>query len=748
MKKNNFIYALLGAIALAGAGGLSSCAETEEEAKVNPGYNPQTGDVPVKFMFNISTGSTTSSTRMSEGNVQATTSNTFRGMDQTALLSFKLASDGKHVAKAATNPEDITNTAVIADKLYGLGPILGTNAIGPDSKDKSRRILELTLPVGTNALMFWGKATKNGTDDEQGKLDATLSQDLTQTVFKLCKRVPVGTDPTAGYNTAALTNYKTLLSTILNTIVQSTLSDNVTFEGTTKAISNLTWAEYGTTTTEGVKVLTIKTTKNDKDPSNNTEPLCALGETLSKEFYVLNKIYPNEMRAGSAPAIKDMLSTLYSVIHSVATAIPTNMEEAVAKALAIQIETNMAKALQSSGTGFLGISTMLNSSHLNLTLPLPTDNDDLTKFPEIFGLPAGGTILEYDVASNEYSYKSPLPTYNMGGGTEFNPENYVYPPELCYFGNSPIRVSDSGDDSIFPEGSTNWDDESSWSAWSSEDKSVKSSTNSVAMKYNINYGTALLKTQVKYSADELQDNRAALILAREGATEANQTIDAKTKQPFALTGILIGGQNYEVGWNYLSDGNGSFSAYLYDRDLSTTQQAIPSNGEGSSNPVYTLVWDNWDPRNAGQDQHPIYIGLEFKNNSGKAFWGQNNLIPVNGTFYITGMLDPDYASAELLTSLGKTAEQFKADKKLGITWPTKYALPPYDDDGNTIKERRVFIQDFMTEATFVIGPTSLQKALVSVPDLRSAHLSVGLSVDLNWSTGMKFENVVLGNTGN
>ena len=50
----------------------------------------------------------------------------------------------------------------------------------------------------------------------------------------------------------------------------------------------------------------------------------------------------------------------------------------------------------------------------------------------------------------------------------------------------------------------------------------------------------------------------------------------------------------------------------------------------------------------------------------------------------------------------------------------------------------------MTEANFVIGEESLKKAMVTVPDLRSAQMSVGLSVDLKWSTGLIFNNVILG----
>ena len=269
------------------------------------------------------------------------------------------------------------------------------------------------------------------------------------------------------------------------------------------------------------------------------------------------------------------------------------------------------------------------------------------------------------------------------------------------------------------------------------------------MKYNINYGTSLLKAQVKYSPDangKIYDNKHKIQEDRTGANEDNQEFDVSTSSPFSLVGIIIGGQNPEVGWNYLAKTGSSFTAMIYDRDIvAATQGTIPNTTTGgTSAPVYTLLWDNWDPSKADGDQNTIYVALEFRNNSGKAFWGESNLIPDGGTFYISGKLDPDVASATTLSSLGKTAAEYKTDKSLGITWPMKYALPPYDADGNTIQKRRVFIQDFMTEATFVIGSTSLQKAMIAVPDLRASQMSVGLSVDLQWSTGLKFDEVILG----
>ena len=132
----------------------------------------------------------------------------------------------------------------------------------------------------------------------------------------------------------------------------------------------------------------------------------------------------------------------------------------------------------------------------------------------------------------------------------------------------------------------------------------------------------------------------------------------------------------------------------------------------------------------------MYVALEFVNNTGHDFYGRDNKIPNGGTFYIAGKLDPDQRPASETTA---TDAGYKNNKSLGITWPTNYALPPYDTNGQTLKQRRVFIQDYMTIAHFVLNKNSLKNAYVTVPDLRSLQISLGMSVDLEWQTGLTFE---------
>ena len=45
----------------------------------------------------------------------------------------------------------------------------------------------------------------------------------------------------------------------------------------------------------------------------------------------------------------------------------------------------------------------------------------------------------------------------------------------------------------------------------------------------------------------------------------------------------------------------------------------------------------------------------------------------------------------------------------------------------------------MTTANLIIDETSLQHAYVTVPDLRSSQVSLGLSIDLDWKAGLAFD---------
>lgn len=742
--------ALLSAIALTGAVGFTACSSSDELEEVvnNPNYDPQTGEVTTNFVFNVSTSNSPSYTRMSAADTQAdvTSSYDFRGITNADLLSFKLTSgtaltDGKSVPTAQT-----------ADKIYGFGTVIGAHKLDPvgggaaSGVDKSRRVLELSLPTETNALVCYGRAIKTGTDVEQGKITRNVEQNLNNVSFSLCKIIPDTPDPLSPliYKDAFL-QYENLIAKALTEIVRSKVpaGETFTYGGESITLSqDLKWSDFVTISAD--LQISPKTTA----PITGTLAMCALGEILGNSFTTFNTIYANELRAGDGEAVSHMIKDLMVLVNNVVNATPVSMPEVVTQAVALEIKKNVERYFDDDQDYVWRETSVVKDT---LTAVLTADKDkvaddtDLNEFPRFFNLPNGAVILEFlitrNAANNDYvftyAYKGTVETYAMGGSTTatdaFDALNYMYPAELCYFGNSPVRVTNETKvPNDYPDGVSEWEKSSNWTGWTSGGH-VLSTTRSVAMQYSVNYGTALLATTVRYGASALEDNNATIQYQRTGTTEANNVIDVSANDThFLLTGVLVGGQEPEVGWNYLAKAaTPGFGAMVYDNVGTISIPKATSEGGGEkSTPCYTLLWDNWQESLKGSKQRDVYVALEFKNNSA-GFWGENNFIRNGATFYIVGKLDPNE---------GRDA----ADLSEGITWPANQALPPYNADGSTVKQRRVFIQDFVTTANFVIGPTSLQHALVSVPDLRSGQISLGLAVDLKWQTGLTFNNVVLG----
>lgn len=753
-KLMNFAYT--SAIALLNAVFFVACSSSDDTA-LDPKQDitPQKDEVNVNFVFNVSTANE-ATMRMTAANTQATLTQPFRGITNAYIGVFKQNADGKYVS-----------TSISTEKLYPFGTIIGKNGIDPNAGEgsntpKSRRVVEVSLPTDVNSLMFWGKAIKDGSSTDQGKITMNVSSNLSETSFSLDRIVPETADPTEPHvYVQALKEHEQLMAAALTNIVNSNIANtNVTYGGETHKIS-LAWSDYVDISGESESyTITARTNepiaiKNALDPTHDI-PMRALGDKLAIAYATWNTIRSGELRAGSGTAVSKVIEDLMTVVNSVANAEPVFWEEAAAKTLAEQIKTNVEKFFDSDNEYQWKTAGEIMTA-LNVNFSTVDDDCNLNDFPVNFNLPNGSVILQFDITPKDpgpgfdfaYNYKGAVATYAMGDENgSFNPLNYVYPAELCYFGNSAIRVSDQTKAAnYYPDGVTDWDNDDKWTDDWVKDSHVTNTTRSVAMKDNINYGTALLETKVKFGAATLQDNYGALDKRwnnKPEITESNNTIDATAdRDHFVLTGVLVGGQEQEVGWNYIAKSTTpGFGNMVYDNVGEIHIPHFDSNSvtQSTSAANYTLLWDNWEAKNKGSKQRDVFVALEFVN-KGVDFYGQNNLIRSGATFYIVGKLDPDKRPSSLTDV---TDAAYAADKSLGITWPTNYALPPYDTDGTTIKERRVFMQDYLTSATFVIGENSLQHALVSVPDLRSGQISLGLSVDLNWRTGLVFNDVILG----
>ena len=130
----------------------------------------------------------------------------------------------------------------------------------------------------------------------------------------------------------------------------------------------------------------------------------------------------------------------------------------------------------------------------------------------------------------------------IGQTGHMSADKYMYPAEILYFDNSSLYVSTADKkESDYPNGYSTWDNYE-WSTNSWTRGAVSSSTKSVAVKNNVNYGVAMLQTKVGFAeAASYVDNRQAI------TGEANQSFTKIQMGNFKLTGVLIGNQYNQVG---------------------------------------------------------------------------------------------------------------------------------------------------------------------------------------------------------
>ena len=697
MKKKNFFFAMMGAIALAGTG-LTACSSDDVAAvEDNPTYDAATGLVKSQFVLNIASNA---QTRSGATTVQAG-GNNFRGIDNTLLFAFKTSGKGF---------VDATIAGAAAANRYDLGTVAAANTLD-NTGSNSHRILELAMPTGTDAMLFYGKAIKASTadDHEVGKVTYSVSGSQAS-AFHFDLNTRVGENATRYEHTAQV------LAAIMTKIV------NVT--GTYTVVK----ANYPSWTGNDGDVLT--STWKDLNPTAQGRALSPLEEILYKAFTTLTSYGANELRGGSSNAIHTTVKDLYSVTIKVANATPTSPYEELAKHLAQQINTQIKNYFTDGETeavtGYKGVDVIKGAMGTSWS----TDWNDvvtteLSNFPiTTFNLPEGAAQLAYTASTNTFSHKHPGASL-LDKSNKTDPSAYMFPAELMYRCNSGVRTSnkEKSSSSGYPNGVANWDDNTMWdSDWTGT--SVTSATRATAMTQNVNYGVAMLKStvQIKEGVTALEDNRAALNSGESNKSFSPANID------FTWTGVIVGGQPASADWQFLPTTT-DFDKLVYDNRVagSASGTTVPKTVGSASAPNYTILLDNYT---SGSTQNKVRVALQFVNN-GDDFWGRDNLIRKGQTFYLVAELDPT--------------------SKTIANWDSYYQVPPLDEGGKSTKTTRVFVQDYMTTANFMFTAdvsnhtSSLQDAYVTIPDLRSSQLSFGLSVDLDWRAGLTFDADLGGN---
>lgn len=163
--KKNFRFAFVGAIALLGAVGISSCSSSSDEVINNPDYIPESSAVKTQFTISIPSNVNAPKTRMSATSVQQV-DNSFRGMQDIVLIPF------------TTKPTAVTDATAGAP--ISLASILSggvTNLSG--TNDNYKVYPNVTVPLGTSAFLFYAQADRSaGTDFVNGytrKVDPTTA---------------------------------------------------------------------------------------------------------------------------------------------------------------------------------------------------------------------------------------------------------------------------------------------------------------------------------------------------------------------------------------------------------------------------------------------------------------------------------------------------------------------------------------------------------------------------------------------
>ena len=739
MKKRSIYFLLSSAVALAGIFGLSGCSSSDDVTVNNPKYNPETNEVYAQFVFNVATGNTPSTRQTSEA-TQATSTDKFRGIDNAVLFAYKQSADGKHLATATT-----------ADKRYELSRIISAGKI---DQEESHRVIETSLPLNTNTLLFYGKAIEGSASETQiaegitaydlfGHLEkysvgeSEEGLDIDKTNFELSSRI--------SGNKENFDKIGSLLAGVLTCIMNTNLAgnnhqaihaaDGYTFDVDVTEYPELKWADY--------------VSSGAMSPMTLTKKQYALEIKMADAYREMTTIQDDqgELRAGYGAAIVSTIQNLWSVVNEVRCAIPFSKEEAVAKLLAEKVHERIKQyfngEVPSNGQNVMDVSYETTQNIINHFVAdqwpatadaKPTDfesikNARLVDFPwKMYHVSVGSAHYLFDAAKQQFNYVQNYNTSAVGNAGGFTVESYYYPPELLYFGNSPIRVSTKEHKpDTYPNGVINWDNDQKWATDWEKDSHVTAATQSVAMKNNINYGTSLLKTTISYGASVLKDNNHAIQKAKDPSLTDAQEPDKEIpvgSTSFQLAGVIVGGQWKKVGWDFLPKTTNNEQGYVYDYAINDA--SIPATG--TSAPNYTLVFDNYNATSAAnsQPQDKVYIALELINNTEQWFFGEHGIVPPDGIFYLIGELDPNKA--------GLTAP----------IWPSNHPLPPYKADGSSIQTQRVFMQDFMTVANFVIGENSLKHAYLTVPDLRYSALTLGLNVDMEWKTGLDFGDVIVG----
>lgn len=328
-------------------------------------------------------------------------------------------------------------------------------------------------------------------------------------------------------------------------------------------------------------------------------------------------------------------------------------------------------------------------------------------FPADIHLPVGAARITWDTTQKKFIVPD-VQAY----GKQFDIlslNDYCYPMNLQYQVLSDIVASDSivsmptsSEETALSEKWKNLID----SLYKGASTMVQQSTQSVAMKQQVNYavGKLALKTRIATS-DNMYDAKGKLVDVSNG---------------FTLKGYIIGGQR-EVDYNFQPVA-GSKEYAIYDTDLNGGAQQVKRHYFTEENFILGL---------GTSSDKDIQIALELVNN-GNDFQGADGVIMHGATFYLVANLAPKEGQNYISGSIDQV---FCRDKATTVALTIEGGYPDTDGDGKP--------DPGLDDYGRVKPLKGLATATYGMPRLDVPKPTLGLSVNLSWGEGLWFDDVIL-----
>ena len=306
MKKNS-IYALMSAIALAGAVGFSGCSSSDDVID-NPDYNPEDNTVKTQFAISLQ-NNVLNKTRMAADNVQKDgTLAQFKGITGMCLLPFNSSSA-------------VTSSSTLNGSVITLTPDIEASTSGA-ANEKVKVYSGVQIHTETNRFLFYGHAKSGEEGFEHGALVIPTSFASLSDINFAPKPINA-TINTSGEPYGVCKKLLELMTSVANA----------------KA-GNVTW---GPTTVAG----------------ESQTPVVAL-QSMYNKFIT--------MQAGSSQMVKDALEDIYNELNTMAT---TNEDAGHDLAVAIRtaILANANTVSGTAGSQTLTLAAAYSGYPGNLNLP-------------------------------------------------------------------------------------------------------------------------------------------------------------------------------------------------------------------------------------------------------------------------------------------------------------------------------------------------------------------------------------------